>query len=269
VDLRFGSPAAKPRQGTEPQTANPPSEKTKLSNNMKKQPGHRAYNVSDPELYVQCMEAVRAAHRDLEFFNQYGYGVERLKGFKALCDQFHGLPDDDELVGDQMICTEKKNQASEKLKTAIRSLMTRVAMKFHDRTGRYRKFGTAKLGDMSDPQLLFCGRRVARVARQQIDFLADVGMTEQIIQRVLDACSEFENALNIQQDKIHDRDIAVERRMDQGNKLYTELVVLCDIGKDIWAERDRAKYDFYCLYESNNDQKKARKEREKVSGLQG
>lgn len=227
---------------------------------MKKQPGHRQYNVSDADLYVQCMEALRHAHRDLELFTQYGYGVDRLKSFKSLCDQFRNLPDDDELVGEQMITTEKKNQASEKIKTAIRSLMTRVAMKFHDRTGRYRKFGTAKLGDMSDPQLLFCGRRVARVARQQIDFLADVGVNENVIQRVLDACSEFENAMNIQQDKLHDRDIAVERRMDQGNKLYTELVVLCDIGKDIWSERDRVKYDQYCLYESNNEQKKNRKQ---------
>jgi hypothetical protein len=229
---------------------------------MKKQPGHRMYNVSDPELYVQCMDAFRAATRDLEHFVQYGYGADRLNGFKSLCDQFHALPDDDELVGDQMICTEKKNLASEKLKTAIRSVMTRVAMKYHDRTGRYRKFGTSKMGDMSDPQLLFCGRRVARVSRQQIDFLADVGLNENTIQRVVDACSEFENALNIQQDKLHDRDIAVERRLDQGNKIYKELVVLCDIGKDIWVEKDRSKYDFYCLYESNNEQKKARKAKE-------
>jgi hypothetical protein len=228
---------------------------------MKKQPGHRLFNVADAELYVQCTDVLRAALRDLDFFQQYGYGTDRLKAFQSMCEQFNNLPDDDEMVGDQMITTEKKNQAAEKLKTAIRSVMTRVAMKYHDRTGRYRKFGTAKMGDMSDPQLLFCGRRVARVARQQIDFLADVGLNEQTITRVTDACSEFENAMNIQQDKLHDRDIAVERRVDQGNKIYTELVVLCDIGKDIWAERDRAKYDFYCLYDSNNDQKIARKQK--------
>jgi len=226
---------------------------------MKKQPGHRKHNVSDPELYVTCVQAIRNAHRDMEFFEQYGYGIERLKAFKLMCTQFHNLPDDDEMVGDQMICTEKKYQAADKLRTAIRSLMTRVAMKFHDRTGRYRKFGTGKLGDMSDPQLLFCGRRVARVARAQLDFLADAGVNENIIQRILTACTEFEKAMNIQQDKLHDRDIAVERRVDQGNKIYDELVVLCDIGKDIWVERDRAKYDQYCLYESNAEQKRARK----------
>ncbi|MGI9159717.1 MAG: hypothetical protein ACR2K1_08195 [Saprospiraceae bacterium] len=229
---------------------------------MKKQAGHRMYNVPDADLYVQCQEAIRNAHRDSDFFTQYGYGLERLKGFKSLCDQFRNLPDDDEMVGEQMISTEKKNQAAEKLKSAIRSVMTRVAMKYHDRTGRYRKFGTAKMGDMTDPQLLFCGRRVARVARAQIDFLADVGMNESLIQRVLDASAEFETALNIQQDKLHDRDISVERRIEVGNKLYQELVVLCDIGKDIWADRDRKKYDQYCLYESNNEQKKARKAKE-------
>lgn len=226
---------------------------------MKKQPGHRLFNVSDADLYVNCAESIRNAHRDLELFQQYGYGVDRLKAFKSLCDQFRQLPDDDEMVGEQMISTEKKNLASEKLKTAIRSVMTRVAIKFHDKTGRYRKFGTAKLGDMSDPQLLFCGRRVARVARQQIDFLADTGLNENVIKRVVDACSEFENALNIQQDKLHDRDISVEKRMEQGNKLYLELVQLCEIGKDIWAEKDRTRYDQYCLYESNNEQKKLRK----------
>jgi len=40
-------------------------------------------------------------------------------------------------------------------------------------------------------------------------------------------------------------------------------VVLADIGKDIWVERDPVKYDQYCLYESNADQKRALRERKK------
>ncbi len=231
---------------------------------MKKQATHRMYNVPDAELYVQCMERIRYAYRDIDQFQKYGYDIDRLKGFGAMCERFNAMPDDDEMVGDQMLMTEKKNDAAERLKTAIRSLMTRVEMKYNNRSGRYRKFGTSKMGDMSDPQLLFCGRRVARVARQQLDFLAEVGLTENIIQRVLDACRDFENALNIQQDRIADRDIAVENRTEQGNKMYQELVVLCNIGKDIWAERDPIKYDNYCIYESNNDQKIARKKREQA-----
>jgi len=228
---------------------------------MKKQPINRKYNFPDADLYVQCLERIRYAQRDIAEFTKYSYDKQRLKGFIDKCEKFRQLPDDDEVLGDQMVTTEKKNTSSEQLKGAIRSIMTRVGMKYNNRSGRYRKFGTAKLGDMTDAQLLFCGRRVARVARQQLDFLAEVGMNENVIQKVVDACRQFENALNIQQDKVAERDIAVERRTEQGNVLYDELVTLCNIGKDIWAETDLAKYENYTIYESNNDQKIARKER--------
>ncbi len=231
---------------------------------MKKQPTQRKYNFPDADLYLQCLERIKHAKRDIIQFESYGYGKERLMTFLTNCDKFSKLPDDDELVGDQMITTDKKYTAAEKLKSAIRSIMTRVAIKYNNRSGRYRKFGTAKMGDMTDAQLLFCGRRVVRVARQQIDFLDDVGINETNIKRVVDASHDFETALNIQQDKVADRDIAVERRVELGNKLYQELVVLCNIGKDIWAESDPAKYENYTIYESNNDQKVARKERLKA-----
>ncbi len=227
---------------------------------MKKQSSNRKYNFPDADLYVQCLERIRYAHRDIEHFKRYGYDINRLYGFKSKCDKFRNLPDDDELLGDQMITTDKKYQASENLKSAIRSMMTRVKMKYSNRSGRYRKFGTAKMGDMTDAQLIFCGRRVVRVARQQIDFLAEVGVNENVIKRVVDATQDFEKAVNIQQDKVSDRDIAVEHRTELGNDLYDELVILCNIGKDIWAEIDPVKYENYCIYESNNDQKIARKE---------
>jgi hypothetical protein len=228
---------------------------------MKKQSTNRKHNFPDADLYLQCIERIKYAHRDAKQFEQYSYDKERLRKFIAMCEKFRALPDDDEMVGDQMILTEKKYDAAEALKSAIRSLMTRVGMKYNNRTGRYRKFGTSKMGDMTDAQLIFCGRRVARVARQQIDFLEDLGVNETVIGRIVAATKNFEQSVNLQQDKVADRDIAVERRVEQGNKIYDELVLLCNIGKDIWAETDPVKYENYTIYESNNEQKKARKER--------
>ena len=228
---------------------------------MKKQAMQRMHNFPDAELYMLCMQSIRNAHRDFENFKQYGYTLDKLTGFASQCERFKNLPDDDELVGDQMIVTEKKYEAAEKLKNAIRSIMTRVEMKYSNRSGRYRKFGTAKMGDMTDAQLLFCGRRVARVARVQADFLGDVGVSENQILRVLDACIAFENAVNIQQDRVSDRDIGVEIRMEQGNVIYQKMIEVCNIGKDIWTDKDPVKYEQYCIYESNNEQKKARKQR--------
>lgn len=226
---------------------------------MKKQHTHRQYNFPDADLYLQCIERIAYARRDIAHFKTYQYDEHKLSRLAAACEKFRSLPDDNELVGDQMIVTEKKYAAADRLKSAIRSLMTRVELKYSNRTGRYRKFGTTKLGDMTDAQLLFCGRRVVRVARQQLDFLADTGVNENLLRRIQEATQEFENALHIQHDKSADRDIAVETRVEEGNKLYQELVIICQIGKDIWDNLDPAKYENYTLYESNNEQKKARK----------
>ena len=226
---------------------------------MKKQTTNREYNFPDADLYMQCMERIRYAERDIVDLTTYNYGQDRIDAFIKVCSKFDGLPSDDEMLGEQMEFTTKKKDTSEKLKTAIRGIMTRVAMKYHNRSGRYRKFGTTKMGDMSDPQLVFCGRRVARVARQQMHFLDEVGVTEAQVTKVLEACKAFEDAINRKQDKSADRDIMVEFRTQIGNEMYRELIILCNIGKDIWIEKDTVKYEQYVIYESNNDQKKARK----------
>lgn len=219
------------------------------------------YNVPDAELYLLCMEKLQFALRDLSAFANYNYDAVRLKLFQNLCERFKNLPTDDELLGDQMQVTEKKYEAAERTKTAIRSIMTRVETKYPLKSGRYRKFGTHKMGDMTDAQLLFCARRVVRVARTQLDALAETGLKEDHIMRLQEASRAFENALNTQQDRIADRDIAVESRVEVGNKMYADLVQICNIGKDIWAEQNRTKYDSYVLYESNNEQKKIAKQK--------
>lgn len=227
---------------------------------MKKQATNRMYNYPDSELYVQCMEHISYAKRDIAGFETYSYDAARLEKFETACNKFAELPDDDELLGVQMQMTEKKAEAMDYLKIAIRSVMTRVAMKYHNKSGRYRRFGTQKMGDMSDAQLLFCGRRVIRVGTQMLPFLSDVGLTEETLKKVHDAVHEFENSIHIQKDKVSDRDIMVEKRTDLGNSLYEELIVLCNIGKDIWIDKDNVKYEQYVIYESNADQKRKRRE---------
>ena len=117
---------------------------------MKKQATNREYNFPDADLYMQCMERIRYAERDIVDFTTYNYDQTRIDAFKKVCNKFDEMPSDDEMLGEQMEFTTKKKDTSEKLKTAIRSIMTRVAMKYHNRSGRYRKFGTTKMGD--DPK---------------------------------------------------------------------------------------------------------------------
>ena len=231
----------------------------KIIKTMKKQSINREYNFPDADLYMQCLERIRYAERDIAEFSTYSYSAERIQKFKDLCQKFDNLPSDDEMLGEQMVFTENKKTTSEQLKTAIRSVMMRVAMKYNNRSGRYRKFGTAKLGDMTDAQLIFCARRVSRVGKQLMPFLEEAGLSEVHLDKVIECSRAFEDAVNRKQDKVSDRDILVENRTKLGNEMYREFIVLCNIGKDIWVEKDTVKYEQYVIYESNNDQKKIRK----------
>ncbi|MCH2044506.1 MAG: hypothetical protein MK212_10355 [Saprospiraceae bacterium] len=228
---------------------------------MKKQAINREYNFPDSDLYAQCQERIRYIQRDQKEFETYAYDAKKIEAFVQLCQRFSGMPSDDELVGEQMNATQKKNDAREKLKSAIRSVMTRVASKYNQRSGHYRKFGTYKMNDMSDPKLLLCGRRVVRVGEKMLNFLAETGLRQSHLDTLRQSAASFENAIHIQQDKISDRDISVEKRIEVGNEMYRELVLVCNIGKDVWAETNRSKYENYTIYESNNEQKKARKKR--------
>ena len=62
---------------------------------MKKQATHRKYNFPDADLYLQCIERIRYAHRDIAQFEAYGYARQRLEKFLKACEAFKVLPNDD------------------------------------------------------------------------------------------------------------------------------------------------------------------------------
>lgn len=221
----------------------------------------REYNFTDAQLYIECVERLKFVKRDAKEFALYGYGAAKIANFEALCQKVADLPTDDELVGDQMLTTQKKYELRDKLKTAIRGVMTRVETRYDVRTGRYRKFGTTKIHEMNDAALLLCAHRVVRVAGSSMAFLAETGLTQAHLDAVRQATAEFENAVHVQLDRVAERDIAVENRVDISNVLYHELVIICNIGKDIWAEKNRTHYDNYCIFDSNAEEKRQRRER--------
>jgi hypothetical protein len=226
---------------------------------MKKQLENREYNFPDADLYAQCMERLKYAKRDITVFISYAYTEAKMKIFEDMCKEFAELPNDDELVGEQMEATQRKNDVRELLKTAIRTVMTRVESLYPTHSGKYRKFGTVKINEMTDPQLLLCARRVVRVAYSLIDILSEFGLRLTHLDKVHETVTAFELSLNVQMDKVADRDISVEKRVEMGNRMYKEMILLSNIGKDIWVEKDLHKYQNYVIYESNNEQKKVRK----------
>ncbi|EJF51864.1 hypothetical protein SapgrDRAFT_0105 [Saprospira grandis DSM 2844] len=218
---------------------------------MKKQSVFRAYNYSDAQLFEQAMELLIQLKEDQKEFAQYGILSGHIAAFEQLVKDFSDIPTDEELMGEQMVATEKKQDAATEVRRLIRGIMNRVGQKYHSKSGRYRKFGTSKLSDMSDPKLYLCAKRVIRVGQQSLAHLEDVGLNQPQLDELHRANQAFELALHIKADRVSDRDISVENRVILGNRLYEQMLKMGQVGKDIWQGVNTAKYERYCTYESS------------------
>lgn len=128
--------------------------------------------------------------------------------------------------------------------------MTKAENRFGLQSARYKKYGTEALSRFDDANLIICARRVARVATTDLPLLSPspYGLTATHITDVRNKANEVETALITQKERIGDRDILQEDRVEMGNKLYDSLVAYCNTGKNIWETRDVAKYNDYIIY---------------------
>lgn len=215
---------------------------------MEKREVVRAYNFADGTLITVCNEKQSFAVRDQAEMTTMGIDAPYLLAFVTEINSFETLPTDEELEGEQIIATENKDADADKVREAVRGIMTRVENKWGVQSGRYRKYETKGLSQMSDSQILVCGRRVVRVATANLVELASEGLTAGIIADLDTKCQSFEDTINIQKNAIADRDIAVEDRIEAGNGLFAKNRRICNAGQNIWHEVDEAKFNDYITY---------------------
>lgn len=186
--------------------------------------------------------------RDAVAFADFGVNQLSITSLQNKIDALANYPTDDELTGDQVTATQEKDALAEQVRNAIRLIMTRVINQFGEDSGKYRKFGTKGLVQMTDFALSKCARTVERSATSLLAELADTGLTANQITALDTLRHTFDLAIEKQEDTISDRDIASEERISLANSLYADLVKLCNTGKSIWATTNEAKYNDYVLY---------------------
>jgi hypothetical protein len=91
---------------------------------------------------------------------------------------------------------------------------------------------------------------MAKTCSTYLDLFKDKGMTPGLIDQLNSMADEFEAAIYDQYNAIADREIGTYERADQANLIYSEMVKIGDIGKEIWQGVNEAKYNDYVLYDT-------------------
>ncbi|MCX6152714.1 MAG: hypothetical protein NT007_00995 [Candidatus Kapabacteria bacterium] len=208
----------------------------------------RNYNLSDSELCMFTSNLCDTMTRDLSDLAAFGITALAVTNLNTLGDAFEVFPPDDSLIGDVMIATQTKAAKLEAIKELIRSMALRVAMKWGENSGQYRKLGITGMNNFSEDKLLVTARSVHTIMTGFLSDLASTGLTTGLLTAFATANDDYEAARNAQNTAINERDNKTEERIAAGNALYAKVSNYCDVGKRVFASTNQAKYNDYVIY---------------------
>lgn len=208
----------------------------------------RLYKFSDAQLMLIGNAKIAFMRRDAADFAPFGLTETQFAALETEIEAFSDERTDIESKGNQVQATADKEIKAEELRTAIRAVMTRVALKYGDKSARYRNFGTDALSRQTDADLALTAKRVVRVGKEYLDDLNAQGLTMALLDEITALNSEFKELIVSKELTVGARDIQQEDRVEAGNAIYTTLVSYTKTGQDIWVSKDVAKYNDYVLY---------------------
>jgi hypothetical protein len=178
------------------------------------------------------------------------YGITNLMtvAFKTKTDEFLAFPTDSGLASDVTIAVDNKNTIASELKIMVRSFGTRAKLAFGDNKGKNDKFVLKDLSHATDRNLLVFCEMVGIEAATYLTEMATAGLTQSMIDDLVDKTNDFRNAMITQSDAVALRDDSSNARTKKANELYGLLTRYSDVGKAIWYETNEALYNDYLIY---------------------
>jgi hypothetical protein len=207
----------------------------------------RRYRLSDAALLQLADSVVTIATRDSAVLASRGVTPARLSDLAAMNDTFRHMEDDTEWKGLVAEKTELKNAARDRCRAGTAELRRMASNVFGERSGTYRRFGFENINRLSDIYRIRAYFRVWRRADEHAAALIPEGLTPEVLAEFRTACQLYDAAYDEMDDTAMDRDIAAEQRIELGNRIYAEVVRICNTGKTYWETRSVARYKDYLV----------------------
>lgn len=211
----------------------------------------RRYKMSDAQLVVLADKLKQCATRDLEDLAEFGVLPATLIAFQAARDTFYNSPTDEALSEDVAIATQIQNAEKAVLMQQIRQISERARIKYGDSDYRFRKYGVDFLSKQRTDEIVRTGRRVQKVAKEQLPELCTEGISQAMLDTLGVLNNNLDELIDRQLDTIKNRDIAVDLRIMNGNALYSMMVTIAAKGILCWLDISEKRYNDYILSENH------------------
>jgi hypothetical protein len=211
----------------------------------------RRYKMSDAQLVQLADKLKQCATRDLEDLAEFGVLPATLIAFQTTRDAFYNSPTDESLSEDVVIATQIQNVEKAILMQQIRQISERARIKYGDTDYRFRKYGVDFLSKQKTDEIVRTGRRVQKVAKEQLPELCTEGISQAMLDTLGVLNNNLDELIDSQLDTIKNRDIAVDLRIMSGNALYSMMVTIAAKGILCWLDISEKRYNDYILSENH------------------
>jgi hypothetical protein len=208
----------------------------------------RNYHLADADLKQRADILKNTITRDLGDFASRNIHTGSLDAYQLMIDDFDNCSTDVELAGLVQDATLQKDSLVDQVQKAIRPIRNMAEIAYSGK-GKYVSFGFEDLSRLSDNDLIRMARRVARVGAKLLPELEPQGLTKDILANLTEMASNLDNAIDVKETAIENRDLETQERIIKGNTLWAEMVRLASIGKSLYEDTNEAKFNDYILVE--------------------
>ncbi len=228
---------------------------------MKNQSSKADFKIPLTFFYTFGKTKLMFLRRDLEQLACFGVTAGKLDALENELEAWADLPTDEEMEGDKVVVTQRKEALAGQLREILTGLLFRAESHFGQHSADYRSFGTTSVVRLYHLNLLLAARRIDRRAERYQEELAGEGLTTEMLVELKNLMDEYEEAIMAQEDAASDRIEATLERIGRANEIYRLLVKYCRTGRQVWGAVNEARYNDFLVSEkpsAETEKKKAR-----------
>ena len=214
---------------------------------MSLEPANRKNSLKDADLIGLADRLKSTMTRDLAELSEYGITAGKITELGNLTNEFLRFPQDTEYLSDLISATQKKNQFKETIKEEIRKSVQRCRLKWGANSLQEKSLGITGMANFSDENLLFASRRVHGQMTIYLPELADVGLTQVILDNLENLNVSFESEINNKKDIINLRETQTKLRISKANELFELISKYSELGKQVFFMTNEAHYNDYLI----------------------
>ncbi|MCX6351596.1 MAG: hypothetical protein NTX03_07030 [Bacteroidetes bacterium] len=217
---------------------------------MAKKEKKRDYNFSDATLSGLSNQFLAYAARDTGDLTPRGYTPADATNMNAKLVTFNGLLPNSYYVGQITDAVADKDAARGELELAMDAIISRVVQVHGYDNTQYTQFDVAGYSGFSDDQLVSAANRVHTIGLLIYANYSAQGMTQAMVNLITPKLTDFNTKLALIGIKVNDQDEATDLRVEKGNELYADLVILARAGQQTYKNTNPAKQNDYVIYET-------------------